>query len=339
MAGSMRCRTCGRQHADLDSLGGQCPRCLLDLARSAGEAAGPERHPGQGRRFGDYALLRRVGVGPLGRVHEALQVSTGRRVALKRWNTVGPASEAGPGGRHPWPASELRHPGIVTVHAHGQRDDTVWIAMDFMRDGSLARWIDTADRGAGKTDRRERNQRLAQLFGATMLALDHAHRAGAVHGGIKPENLLFTDDGHRLALSDFAPANGAALQGLSWLDEPTVEPRYLAPEQVSEPESAGPWSDIYALAACLVDALLPESVVRSEGAPVRSALDLHRAEIPASVDAALRSCLEEDPRARPTAAELGAALLEAADPPRRPASAHHGVLSRAQRFLQSWRRR
>ena len=344
MGGSIRCRTCGQQTADLDSLGGQCPSCLLSLARSAGQGTPEaERHPGRGRRFGDYALVRRLGVGPLGKVHEALQVSTGRRVALKRWNTVGPPSSTGPGGRLPWPAAELRHPGIVTVHAHGQRDDTAWVAMDFMSEGSLARWLDSAAerrRGAGRTrpaDRRESNQHLAQLFAATTLALDHAHRSGVVHGGIKPENLLFADGERRLALSDFAPANGAALQAVSWLDEPAAEARYLAPEQVAEPESAGPWSDVYALAACLVDALLPEAAVRSEGSSARSAVAVSGAEIPPTVDAALRSCLEHDPRARPTVAELRDALLEAARPG--PAPDGGGVLSRARRLLRGRRER
>jgi len=320
----------------------------MDLARTAGEATDLERRPGHGRRFGDYLLVRRIGAGPLGTVHEALQESTGRRVALKRWSAAGPPSGTGPGGRLPWPAAELRHAGIVTVHAHGQRDDTAWVAMEFMAAGSLAWWLGTSMQHRSTApkvrpaNRREEHQRLARVFAETTLALDHAHRAGIVHAGIKPENLLFADGGQTLALSDFAPANGAALQAVSWVREPAIELHYLAPEQVSEPESAGPWSDVYSLAACLVDALLPEArepAVRSAGGPAsHSALDLDRTEIPAALLAALRSCLEDDPRARPTAAELRAALLETAGTGR-PAAAGGRILTGARRLLRGRRRR
>lgn len=331
-----RCRTCGQETTGIDSLAGQCARCLMDLARTAGEAPETQRQPGHGHRFGDYLLVRRLGVGPLGTVHEAIQESTGRRVALKRWNAAGPPSGSGPGGRLPWPAAELQHPGIVTVHAHGQRADTAWVAMEFMAEGSLARWLDPAAQRGGIMASIER---FAAFFAATALALDHAHQGGIVHAGIKPENLLYADGGRRLLLSDFAPANGAALQAVSWLGHADIEPRYLAPEQAAEPASAGPRSDVYSLAACLVDAVLASARgSTSESTPARSALDLRGAEIPAALLEALRSSLADDPRARPTAAELQGVLLEAWGQGR-PARTGRGVLSRARRLLRTRRER
>ena len=132
------------------------------------------------------------------------------------------ASE-GPGGRRPWPAGDLRHPGIVAVRAHGQSGDTLWVATDLMPRGSLRQEIENAARRgiASLTDFQER---LVRLVAGAAEALDHAHARGVAHEGIKLDNLLLGDD-DRLLLVDFAPANSSGLEALSWLTEPAARSR------------------------------------------------------------------------------------------------------------------
>jgi serine/threonine protein kinase len=279
----------------------------------AGDATSPEQAAERHGRFGDFLLLRHLGIGPLGTVHEAWLESMGRKLALKRWNTAGPPDDKGRAGHVPWPAVGLRHPSIVTVHAHGRSEDTLWVAMEFLPEGSLGRWIEAAarrrrraplDRGAA---RRRIHGGVAQIFAATALGLDAAHRHGIVHGGLKPENLLFNEGGRRLMLSDFAPANGTALGAVSWLCELAPASRYTAPEQRAVPREGGPASDIYAFGACLLAALLPERA-RAEDAPSLPWTEARRAGVPPALRAILRSCLDEDPAKRPTASALSQAL-------------------------------
>jgi serine/threonine protein kinase len=209
-----RCGTCGHEISAGGSLDGQCPRCLLALARAA-EAAEGEHGRGKNRRFAGHLLLRRLGSGPLGVVHEALAEATGRRVALKRWGAE-PAAESGPGGRLPWPPAALRHPGVVPIHAHGQSGTTAWVAMDLVPDGSLGRWIDAAAERKASASAALASA-VVQLVADAAGTLAELHGKGVVHGGIKPENLLLGEGGRRLLLSDFAPANGAAIAAVSWL--------------------------------------------------------------------------------------------------------------------------
>jgi serine/threonine protein kinase len=315
-----RCRTCGHEISAGGTLDGQCPRCLLDLARAAAKA---ERGRARDRRFGEYLLLRRMGGGPLGVVHEVLADSSGRRLALKRWGAE-PSRDGGPGGPKPWPPAALRHPGVVTLHAHGQRGNTAWIAMDLMAGGSLRGWIADA---AARTRAPAAIEVVVRLLADAALTLDHLHRNGVVHAGIKPENLLFVGDGRRLLLSDFAPANGAAIAAVSWLGAHGNDTRYLAPEQVREADTTGPPTDVYALAVCLVEAL----ILADKPRPLDVSEAMHM--IPPRLRRVLQSCLDADPRRRPAAAEMGRALLDGLDLP--PAD-EVGLLSRARRL---WRRR
>ncbi len=281
------CRECGAVLVSGDPLGGQCPRCLLELARAATGRLAPGRSGTSARRFGDFLLVRRIGAGPLGEVHEALERSTSRHLALKMWDAASVPEDKGPGGRRPWPAAALRHPGIVPVFSHGRRGDTRYVAMELMRDGSLRQWIDRSERG-GTTLPAER---LTRVWADTADALQYAHDQGIVHGGIQPGNLFFGEGGRRLLLGDFEPVNGSALRAISWVDDPAGSARHVAPEQMREPDGASPRGDVYSLAACLREALAPG--------------------VPAGLAALLARCLAVNPSDRPASAGgMGRALRE-----------------------------
>src|SRR5262245_51326087 len=101
--------------------------------RHKAEQERPQPAPGlvPGKLVGDFRLIALIGQGGMGQVWEAEQVSLRRTVAVKfvRPERVTErklelfAREARAGGR-------LSHPGIVTVHGHGQSDGLAWIAME-----------------------------------------------------------------------------------------------------------------------------------------------------------------------------------------------------------------
>jgi hypothetical protein len=131
-----------------------------------------------------------------------------------------------------------------------------------------------------------------------------------VHRDVKPGNVLFDQDG-RVHLTDFGIARLTDVTAITATGLVLGTAAYLAPEQVTG-DGATPASDIYALGLVLLEALTGERVY--DGSPSEAALArLHRQpEIPTtttrSVGALLGAMTAADPRLRPSAAAVAAAL-------------------------------
>jgi serine/threonine protein kinase len=113
-------------------------------------------------------------------------------------------------------------------------------------------------------------------------ALAHAHAHGVVHRDLKPANLLRAADG-TVKIGDFGIARAPEETMVTQVGTVLGTLRYLAPEQ-AEGRRAGPEADVYSL-----------GVVLEELAP----------EVDRTLTARMR---DPDPRRRPTAAEVAAAL-------------------------------
>ncbi len=100
---------------------------------------GPHMEP-----LGDYHLIREIGRGGMGVVYEAMQLSLGRRVALK---VLPFAAALDPRQLQRFKneaqaAAHLHHPNIVPVHAVGCERGVHYYAMQFIDGRSLASLLD-----------------------------------------------------------------------------------------------------------------------------------------------------------------------------------------------------
>jgi WD40 repeat protein/serine/threonine protein kinase len=139
---------------------------ILDLfpALARGESAGddgscarppsasrtrPDGHP---ERLGDFLIVRIVGRGGMGVVYEAVQVSLGRRVALKvlPWSSGWGESDLRRFELEARATARLHHTNIVPVYSVGEHDGTHYFAMQFIQGQDLDVIIDELRRLRGR---------------------------------------------------------------------------------------------------------------------------------------------------------------------------------------------
>lgn len=195
--------------------------------------------------LGDFRLVRELGRGGMGIVHEAWQRSLDRRVAVK---VLAPALVASPSAiarfrREAAAAGRLRHPHIVEVLGFGSEQGQHFFAMQFV-DGQPLH--DCAERF-------REPKRAVALAVQLASALAHAHQHGLVHRDVKPGNVLVRADDHAL-LTDFGVARDEALPSLTLEGGFLGTVDYASPEQLRG-EAVDARTDVWALGVLLHELL------------------------------------------------------------------------------------
>jgi WD40 repeat protein/serine/threonine protein kinase len=262
------------EDADFDDIESEELRCLLPTIRmmagwSKRSSARNELH-----RVGDFRIVRELGRGGMGIVYEAVQLSLGRRVALKVLQA--PAALDSKRLRRfqveAQAAASLRHPHIVPVYSTGSEDGIAYYAMEYIECRDLGRIINER-RGKRATegtsledctstprkplfDRDSTFERdVAALARQAALALDHAHANDVLHRDVKPSNLLIDEKGH-LWITDFGLARIKGGIELTQTDEAIGTPRYMSPEQaIGRRTPLDGRTDVYSLGATLYEVL------------------------------------------------------------------------------------
>jgi hypothetical protein len=115
---------------------------MEQLKPVAGDQTGPfvpTAEPSDPRRVGEFRILRRVGLGGIGAVYEAVQESLGRHVALKLLpaEALADPKRLERFRREAMAAARLHHTNIVPVFGTGEADGRHYYAMQFIDGHSL----------------------------------------------------------------------------------------------------------------------------------------------------------------------------------------------------------
>ncbi len=333
-----------RAGEETDAVVGEHPEWTARLRRLLPtiRAMEPDPCPAPAIDMGDFRTLRVIGRGGMGIVYEAMQISLGRRVALK----ILPLSHASDPDRlrrfrtEAQAAAALRHPHIVPVHVVGTERGVPYFAMQLIEGRSLAQLVAECRAGATRPTPRD----VAELGRQAALALHAAHEQGVVHRDVKPSNLLVDSQGW-LWVADFGLALLQQSQGTTATGVLLGTPRYMSPEQVLGDRAVVDHRvDIYALGATLYELLtlrpafdgegcveLPRRIVEEEPLPARR---IDRS-IPRDLETIVLTAMAKEPMERyPTAAALAADLGRFLDD--RPIQARPPDLARR---LGRWARR
>lgn len=198
---------------------------------------------------GRYRLHHVLGHGAMGTVWQARDETAGRLVAVKevRFPPDLPPHERellrGRTMRKARLTAQLDHPGIVTVHDVWGEDGRCFIVMELITGLSLDDQIDAS--GPLPV------QQVSMIGLALLDVLAVAHRAGVIHGDVRPSNVLLADDG-RVVLTELG--GGVSENPLTSTGLLIGSPTYMSPESLRG-EASGPPADIWSLGATLYAAL------------------------------------------------------------------------------------
>ncbi|MFO0625010.1 MAG: serine/threonine-protein kinase [Polyangiales bacterium] len=244
--------------------------------------------PKERARFGFVRALSRGGAG---------QVLLGRDRELDRAVTVKRARA--PGSEHAARLAEeirtlgaLNHPNIVPLYDVGVDDaGQVHGVLRYVEGETLAQVIQRLADGDAEYHRRFPFPRRVEVFRQVLLAVQHAHAQGVVHGDLRPEAVMVGRHGE-VCVFDWsaarrqhplpdAPANDDAARAPG--DAPAGTPAYLSPEQArGMPNDER--SDIYALSVMFHELLTLRHYLEGRDAPEACLEGVRSLEVPFARD-------------------------------------------------------
>ena len=204
-----------------------------------------------GGKFGEYDVLRLLGKGGMGEVY-LIRGASGHEYAVKVMAVAAEDEDSRKRfAREAAVAMEIAHPNLVRVYDIGEDPDTglCYIIMEHIAGGNVTDRL--ASRGRFKV-----NEAVA-VTAQIASALEAAHQKGVIHRDIKPDNIMFDDDG-KPRLADLGIAKVTGGDRSATLTETGMmigTPAYMSPEQMIDSRLVDARSDIYSLGLVLYEML------------------------------------------------------------------------------------
>ena len=216
--------------------------------------------------IGGYRVLRKLAGGGFGLVYLALD-ALGQQVAIKEYLPAALSTRA-PGELVPQVAPEklslyrlglksffeegralaqISHASVVSVLNFFRENETVYMVMNYLQGDTLQDFIVTAR--DLKRDKVFRESTIRSLFDEILRGLRVVHQHKMLHLDLKPANIFITDD-NRAVMLDFGAAR-EVLNKEGNFTRPMYTPGFAAPEMYRRDATMGPWTDIYAIGACI----------------------------------------------------------------------------------------
>ena len=268
--------------------------------------------------IGGYRVIRKVAAGGFGLVYLALDAE-GQQVAVKEYLPSSLATRA-PGELLPQVQTEklslyrlglksffeegrslaqISHPSVVSVLNFFRENETVYMVMNYLEGAALQDFIVTArDQKKSKVFR---ESTIRSLFDEILRGLRIVHQHKMLHLDIKPANIFITDD-NRSVLIDFGAAREVLSKEGNFI-RPMYTPGFAAPEMYRRDASMGPWTDIYAIGACIYACMQGyppnEAPQRQEKDRITTALARLRGVYSDNLIEVVEWCMSLDPLSRP----------------------------------------
>src|SRR6266513_1086319 len=142
-----------------------------------------------GQTIGHYKISKRIGSGGMGEVYLAIDMTAGRKAALKLLpeRFTGDAERLKRFQQEAHALVGLNHPNILTIYEIGEDHSTHYIASELIEGETLRQRLMRGGMEVGEA---------VDVAIQVASALAAAHEAGIVHRDIKPENIMLRPDGY-----------------------------------------------------------------------------------------------------------------------------------------------
>jgi serine/threonine protein kinase len=272
-----------------------------------GDAAAKE-----GERKGDflggkYLLEDCLGIGGMGEVYRAQNVSLGRKVAIKLLNKEHTSNEDDVMRflREARAAAAIRHPNVVDVFDVARDDDgTPFIVQELLSGQDLEQYL-------GASDGRLPAGEALEIMIPVADAVAAAHKQNVVHRDLKPANIFLAREGDKIIpkVLDFGACLYQTVGALSAKEQRMLigTPHYMAPEQITTAMDVDRRADVWAMGVILYELLVGETPF--EAADANAVLKLVRTRsvqrlrkvapaAPESLEEIVTCCLDRDRKKR-----------------------------------------
>ena len=317
------CPACGSDLDIAESPTGTAPHPASPGAPSSGEKPRtPSNGAGRlsGERFvpgtvlaGRYRIVGLLGRGGMGEVYRADDLKLEQPVALKflPHGLDSDGERLARFYREVRVARQVSHAAVCRVYDVAEAEGHFFISMELVDGENLASLL----RRIGRLPP-DKALEIARQLSAGLAA---AHEKGVLHRDLKPANVMLDGQGN-VRITDFGLAGLA--ESLRHGDVRSGTPCYMSPEQLLGREVTVR-SDIYSLGLVLYELYTGRRAF--EGKSLAEYTRKHRDERPLepsalvagldpAVERAILSCLEKEPRRRPSSPHVVAAMLTGRDP-------------------------
>jgi hypothetical protein len=143
--------------------------------------------------------------------------------------------------------AQIAHASVVSVLNFFRENETVYMVMNYLEGATLQDYVVTAR--DLKKPKIFRESTIRSLFDEILRGLRIVHQHKMLHLDIKPANIFITDD-DKAVLIDFGAAREVISKEGNFI-RPMYTPGFAAPEMYRRDADMGPWTDIYAIGACI----------------------------------------------------------------------------------------
>ena len=145
--------------------------------------------------------------------------------------------------------AEFSQPDIVALYDYFEENNTAYIVMEYLDGVSFKEYLK-------ERSGRIPNEEVVDITLHVLAALEEIHSPHIIHRDISPDN-IFLCSNHRVKVIDFGAARFSSGEESSNFST-IVKPGYAPAEQYRTKSRQGPFTDLYALGACMYQAATGE---------------------------------------------------------------------------------